>query len=55
VLGGGGRYQKLVTELGGPDLGGIGFACGMERLLLALEAENVDLQKMKTRCLYHCV
>lgn len=42
VLGGGGRYQKLVSELGGPELGGIGFACGMERLLLALEAENVD-------------
>jgi histidyl-tRNA synthetase len=45
VLGGGGRYQKLVSELGGPDLGGIGFACGMERLLLALEAENVQLAK----------
>lgn len=45
VLGGGGRYQKLVSELGGPELGGIGFACGMERLLLALEAENIELSK----------
>jgi histidyl-tRNA synthetase len=45
VLGGGGRYQKLVSELGGPDLGGIGFACGMERLLLALEAEDIELEK----------
>ncbi|MDI6452038.1 histidine--tRNA ligase [Peloplasma aerotolerans] len=45
ALGGGGRYQKLVSELGGPDLGGIGFACGMERLLLALEAENVAFAK----------
>jgi histidyl-tRNA synthetase len=43
VLGGGGRYQRLVKELGGPDLGGIGFAFGMERLLLALDAENVSL------------
>lgn len=43
VLGGGGRYQSLVKELGGPDLGGIGFACGMERLLLALEAEKIDI------------
>ena len=43
VLGGGGRYQKLVQELGGPDLGGIGFACGMERLLMALDAENIEL------------
>ncbi|MFP4187736.1 MAG: histidine--tRNA ligase [Acholeplasmataceae bacterium] len=42
ILGGGGRYQKLVKELGGPDLGGIGFAFGMERLLLALEAESID-------------
>ena len=47
VLGGGGRYQKLVSELGGPELGGIGFACGMERLLLALDAENVTLAKEK--------
>jgi histidyl-tRNA synthetase len=45
VLGGGGRYQKLVKELGGPDVGGIGFAFGMERLLLALEAENITLSK----------
>jgi histidyl-tRNA synthetase len=45
VLGGGGRYQKLVSELGGPDLGGIGFAFGMERLLLALDAENVNFAK----------
>lgn len=45
ILGGGGRYQKLVKELGGPDLGGIGFAFGMERLLLALEAESIDFWK----------
>lgn len=47
VLGGGGRYQKLVKELGGPDLGGIGFAFGMERLLMALEAENIELMSEK--------
>ncbi len=47
VLGGGGRYEKLVSELGGPNLGGVGFAFGMERLLLALEAENVDFAKEK--------
>ncbi|MDY0209909.1 MAG: histidine--tRNA ligase [Acholeplasma sp.] len=41
VLGGGGRYQSLVKELGGPDLPGIGFAFGMERLLLAMEAEEI--------------
>jgi histidyl-tRNA synthetase len=35
---GGGRYDLLVKELGGPDLPAIGFALGMERLVLALPA-----------------
>ncbi len=43
VLGGGGRYQNLIKELGGPDLGGVGFACGMERVLDALEMEGIKL------------
>jgi len=34
ALGAGGRYDNLVRELGGPDLGAIGFAFGVERLLL---------------------
>ncbi len=34
---GGGRYDALVSELGGPDLPAVGFACGIERLILALE------------------
>ena len=33
---GGGRYDNLVKELGGPDRGAAGFALGMERLLMAL-------------------
>jgi len=37
AIGAGGRYNNLVQELGGPDLGGIGFAFGIERLLLASE------------------
>ncbi len=35
---GGGRYDRLIAELGGPDLPAVGFACGMERLALALSA-----------------
>jgi histidyl-tRNA synthetase len=35
---GGGRYDGLVAALGGPDLPGIGFALGMERLALAMPA-----------------
>lgn len=38
---GGGRYDKLVEEIGGPDTPGIGFAVGLERLLLALESQNL--------------
>lgn len=43
ALGGGGRYQNLVKELGGPDLPGIGYAFGMERLLSALKQEGIQL------------
>ena len=34
AVAGGGRYDGLIRQLGGPDLPGIGFACGMERLAL---------------------
>ena len=33
---GGGRYDGLIRDLGGPDVPGIGFACGMERLAMLL-------------------
>lgn len=39
AVGGGGRYNGLVKELGGPELPGIGFAMGMERLIGALESK----------------
>uniref|UniRef100_UPI0040420DC1 histidine--tRNA ligase n=1 Tax=Enterococcus faecalis TaxID=1351 RepID=UPI0040420DC1 len=38
---GGGRYDGLVEELGGPETPGIGFAMGIERILLTLEQEEV--------------
>lgn len=40
---GGGRYNGLTEELGGPDVPGIGFGMGLERLLMALEAEGIEL------------
>ena len=43
TLAGGGRYDGLIEELGGPETPGIGFGMGIERLLLALEAENIEL------------
>ncbi|MBG0777344.1 MAG: histidine--tRNA ligase [Desulfovibrionaceae bacterium] len=36
AVAGGGRYDGLIAQLGGPDAPGIGFACGMERLALLL-------------------
>lgn len=38
---GGGRYDGLIQQLGGADVPGIGFACGMERLALMLSQETV--------------
>ena len=43
VLAGGGRYDTLVSNLGGPETPGIGFACGMSRLIMALDKEEIEL------------
>ncbi len=43
AIGGGGRYNGLVEACGGPDVPGVGFALGLERILLALESKNVQL------------
>jgi histidyl-tRNA synthetase len=42
---GGGRYDGLVREIGGIDVPGVGFALGVERLLLELDAQNVPVGK----------
>jgi histidyl-tRNA synthetase len=39
-IGGGGRYDGLSEEIGGPPLPGIGFAVGADRIVLAMEAEE---------------
>jgi histidyl-tRNA synthetase len=44
ALGGGGRYDDLVAELGGPHMSGIGFALGLERLLLAAELQGITFK-----------
>jgi histidyl-tRNA synthetase len=41
TVGAGGRYNGLVSELGGPDLAGIGFGTGIERILLAAASHEV--------------
>ncbi|SHJ87366.1 histidine--tRNA ligase [Tepidibacter formicigenes] len=42
---GGGRYDGLVEELGGPKTSGIGFGMGIERLLLTIENNNIEIPK----------
>ncbi|HEX4746631.1 MAG TPA: histidine--tRNA ligase [Gaiellaceae bacterium] len=41
TLSGGGRYDYLVEEIGGPPTPGVGFGAGIERLLLAMDEEGV--------------
>lgn len=43
ILGGGGRYNGLCSQLGGPEVSCIGFASGIGRLVLALEKEQIKL------------
>ena len=43
---GGGRYNNLIRELGGPDMSGIGFAAGMERIILHLQQPQAPQAKI---------
>ena len=45
TLAAGGRYNHLVEFVGGPSMPGVGFALGIERLFLALEAEEIDIRE----------
>jgi histidyl-tRNA synthetase len=53
-IGGGGRYDGLMAELGGQPLSGIGFGLGLDRTVLAAEAEGLTLGD-QTRCDVFCV
>ena len=43
AIGGGGRYDGLSAALGGPDVSGIGYAVGVDRTLLAVQAEGLEI------------
>ncbi len=49
---GGGRYNGLIEELGGSPLPSLGFAIGLERLLMVLEAEGVEIPTPEKDMLY---
>lgn len=49
ALGGGGRYNHLVKNLGGPEVSAVGFACGIERIINEMNDEsfnNIDVYVM---------
>lgn len=53
-IGGGGRYDGLMAELGGAELSGVGFGLGVDRTLLACEAEGLAVGD-QARCDVYCV
>jgi histidyl-tRNA synthetase len=49
---GGGRYDNLIHEIGGPDLPSMGFGMGIERLLMSLEENGIEIPKENYMELY---
>ena len=49
---GGGRYDGLIAQMGGPATPSLGFGMGIERLLMVLESQNTDLPSEPTPDLY---
>ena len=52
TLCGGGRYNNLVSNLGGPETPGIGFACGVDRLMIVLQELNKEKEIENTIDVY---
>jgi len=52
AIGGGGRYDGLMQEVGGPQMPGIGFAMGITRLKMAMEASGVEVNDAHKPALY---
>jgi len=52
AIAGGGRYDMLSSLIGGPDIPGVGFALGMERLLIILEKNNYNFGQDKKNLIF---
>src|SRR5699024_9519532 len=52
ALGGGGRYDLLIEEIGGQPTPAVGFAAGIERLIIACEELDIQLSKPKSTDVY---
>ena len=49
---GGGRYDNMIEELGGPSMPAVGFAMGIERLIMALDKEGIEIPSNESYALY---
>ncbi|MEG1887267.1 MAG: histidine--tRNA ligase [Oscillospiraceae bacterium] len=49
---GGGRYDGLAAQMGGPEMPSLGFAMGMERLLMVMESQKIEFEKPKLCDIY---
>jgi len=52
AIGGGGRYDNLVENLGGRPTPGVGFGSGLERLLMALESQGVAVPDLRPQLVW---
>lgn len=52
TIGAGGRYDNLISDLGGPKTPAIGFSFGLERLLMALDELNIDIDRQTNLTCY---
>lgn len=52
AIAGGGRYDGLIKEIGGKEVPALGFAAGIERLILSLKAENVQVDEISKNVVY---
>ncbi|MHB1314783.1 MAG: histidine--tRNA ligase [Christensenellales bacterium] len=51
---GGGRYDGLVESVGGPSVPGVGFGLGIERLLMLLDSQHIELPEPELCTVYLC-
>ncbi|MEJ2740151.1 MAG: histidine--tRNA ligase [Dehalococcoidia bacterium] len=52
AIGGGGRYDNLIEEIGGKPTPAVGFASGMERIILNLKRQNVNVPEVSTPVIF---
>lgn len=52
TIGGGGRYNGLVSDIGGPDQPGVGFGLGLERAVLILEHQQAEIPNLAALDVY---